>query len=60
MRILLAEINSASNQALLEKRDHKVAPASNVTLALALWLKLQFDAVVVNLSDPDIAGILPT
>ena len=57
MKILLAEINSASNQALLEKRDHKVAPASNVTLALALWLKLEFDAVVVNLSDPDVAGL---
>ncbi|GEM_PF-468820 len=56
MKILLAEINSASNQALLEKREHKVAPASNVTLALALWLKIEFDAIVVNLSDPDVAG----
>lgn len=56
MKILLAEINSASNQALLEKRDHKVAPASNVTLALALWIKLNFDAIVVNLSDSDVAG----
>jgi two-component system, sensor histidine kinase and response regulator len=56
MKILLAEINSALNQALLEKREHKVAPASNVTLALALWLKLHFDAIVVNLSDSDVAG----
>ncbi len=56
MKILLAEINSASNQALLEKREHKVAPASNVTLALALWLKLNFDAIVVNLADSDVAG----
>lgn len=56
MKILLADSNPASVQALLTAHGHVVKSADAVMVALALWMQEPFEALAVNMQDREIAG----